>query len=536
MKFQLADVSARRLLEFETEADLDQPLMTVDRHASSTLALDGVRYAFTPGGQLQGGNDGVSLALPDRSLNVIVGPSGSGKSMVSQLVMGRLIPQAGSVTYGDHSISEMSQANRAQIFSHMPQSLAMVSGTILDNLNFGLPGDALISPEVRSDEVRAWIDRTGVGFFAREKALDMRPDSAAEALVGDDLAGERARLRDGIGAKLGMALVPFGQDALIPHLTMLENLTSSAADPDRVARRTFSRSGFQFLEELSHEPGAEPLIRLGRHVVARTQAILLRCPTYDSYIELAPFHIRPETWQLRVDLAGLAASKPADAADDLRTRGELLLIGLTAKPQEADEDAVRDCQSAMAGAAVPAVRTACRERFGSALEPLDETKLNTSLTWRDNLLFAAPHAANTPAARGLDQFLVEALADTPLDGELLRGGLGYEIGRQGKRLSGGQRQLICLCRAILRDTPVLLLDEPTAALDPTRREGVNMLLRDVARERCVVVITHDADLARIADQVLMMRSGQLWAHGTFSHLSERDADFRSLVRLDGALA
>src|SRR5262249_5885054 len=83
------------------------------------------------------------------------------------------------------------------------------------------------------------------------------------------------------------------------------------------------------------------------------------------------------------------------------------------------------------------------------------------------------------------------------------------VGERGITLSAGERHRITLARALLRNPPILVLDEPTAALDPeTEREIINSL-RNALRGRTAIVITHRSSLASIADQVITLEGGKL---------------------------
>jgi ABC transporter len=81
---------------------------------------------------------------------------------------------------------------------------------------------------------------------------------------------------------------------------------------------------------------------------------------------------------------------------------------------------------------------------------------------------------------------------------------GYrtQVGERGRLLSGGQRQRIALARAVLRDAPVLILDEPTAGLDPVSARALMPLLGTAMAGRTIIVITHDPALAAAADDIL----------------------------------
>lgn len=535
LKFQLADVSARRLLEYETERepDEDAPADGAGEAGASPLPIlvDRVRYTYAPGGQPQGGADGISLRIAPRSLNVIVGPSGSGKSMLSQLLMGRLKPVAGQIRYGDSDIGRLSRRQRSLIYSYMPQSLAVIAGTIEDNIRFGRPEVEPSNGDRLDDETLAWIDRSAVGRFAREKALDMPPLDIGADDLAQDVRTLRRDLRERVASEAGVGLSSFATRPLVPHFSVLEHLTASAAHPEAVLPLAFSRNGMRAMDRIASHRGAERIIEFGRHVIGQTQHMLVRCPSHDAYNELAPHRLQPPVWELRSALS----EGPMDARDPAM-RGELMLAGLTATPREADAATARRLIEDFGGDDLGEVREAVQRHFAPALEPISEDRINIGLNWRDNLLFGTPETLNTPAVRAVDQVLLKAVAETAFDRRLLLSGLRYQLGRKGRGLSGGQRQLISLCRTFLQGCPVLVFDEPTAALDPRHRGEINALLRAATDRHTVIAITHDAELARLADQVVMVKDGQVHAVGSFEELARGSAEFRNLTNSPEAAA
>jgi len=159
-------------------------------------------------------------------------------------------------------------------------------------------------------------------------------------------------------------------------------------------------------------------------------------------------------------------------------------------------------------------------------EPFQTGRINSRLCWRDNLLFAAPTSSNSRLQTEIDAILLEQIADNPLSKMLMACGFSYRVGRQGKKLSGGQRQRVCLGRSLLQDARVYILDEPTSALDPQGRRQVNEYLKERASSSTIIAITHDRDLAQIADQVLMVHDGRLLAAGTYKMLMKQNDEFR----------
>lgn len=83
------------------------------------------------------------------------------------------------------------------------------------------------------------------------------------------------------------------------------------------------------------------------------------------------------------------------------------------------------------------------------------------------------------------------------------------VGQRGRALSGGQRRRVAMARALLQDAPVLILDEPTAGLDPDAARALVAPLRALARDRATLLITHDRELVAAADEVVVLQGGRL---------------------------
>lgn len=107
-------------------------------------------------------------------------------------------------------------------------------------------------------------------------------------------------------------------------------------------------------------------------------------------------------------------------------------------------------------------------------------------------------------------------------------GLDTMAGDGGKRLSGGERQRIAIARAILKDAPVIVLDEATAFMDPENEEKMNAAIEEVIRGKTQFVIAHRLETICGADQICVMKKGELIDTGTHEELLERCAEYEKL--------
>jgi hypothetical protein len=108
---------------------------------------------------------------------------------------------------------------------------------------------------------------------------------------------------------------------------------------------------------------------------------------------------------------------------------------------------------------------------------------------------------------------------------------GYDtlVREQGNNFSGGQRQRLSIARAILRDAPILILDEPTASLDVESEAEVMHAINKLIVGRTVLTISHRLSTLGNVDEILVMRDGQVVEQGSFKELKEKQGVFAALL-------
>jgi ATP-binding cassette subfamily B protein len=140
----------------------------------------------------------------------------------------------------------------------------------------------------------------------------------------------------------------------------------------------------------------------------------------------------------------------------------------------------------------------------------------------ENIRYGRPTATD-------DEVLRAAIAARCDFVESLPDGLATMVGDRGVKLSGGQRQRIAIARAFLKDAPILLLDEATAALDSESEEAIREALSRLMRGRTVIAIAHRLATLRNFDRVVVLKNGAIIEDGQPDRLMRKDGHYRQLV-------
>ncbi|WP_247948128.1 ABC transporter ATP-binding protein [Streptococcus constellatus] len=148
-------------------------------------------------------------------------------------------------------------------------------------------------------------------------------------------------------------------------------------------------------------------------------------------------------------------------------------------------------------------------------------------TIENNILFGKPQATKeemiTAAKKACCHDFISALPD----------GYQTKIGEGGATLSGGEKQRISIARAILKDAPIVILDEATASVDPENERELQQAISELTKNKTILMIAHRLNTVRGADQILVLENGQIVQRGKHQELIQQEGLYRRFVEIRG---
>jgi ATP-binding cassette subfamily B protein len=264
-----------------------------------------------------------------------------------------------------------------------------------------------------------------------------------------------------------------------------------------VARMTEAIATLLLPHELRDHPEAEPLVKAGAAIAFNN--VSFRYPGGMQVFERFSLRLQPGQ---RVGLVGQSGGGKSSLFVLLQRFYDVQQGSITIDGQ----DISRVTQQSL--------------REAISVVPQDISLFHRSIL--ENIRYGRPTATD-------DEVLRAAIAARCDFVESLPDGLATMVGDRGIKLSGGQRQRIAIARAFLKDAPILLLDEATAALDSESEEAIREALGRLMRGRTVIAIAHRLATLRSFDRVVVLKAGKIIEDGPPDRLMQGQGPYRELV-------
>lgn len=395
------------------------------------------------------------------------------------------------------SVTEERQRTQADLMTQVEESLT-VSAAQLNKLL----GTAPHRQALFEDTSRRLVDlemRARLAGRWRTAAMNVTFASVPAAIyLAAGFAGPESGLT--VGTVIAFTTL---QVAIFRPITGLLNMSA-----DWIASLALLSRIFEYLDLPIEVPAPERPVRLPRGTLAgdvRFEGVHYRYPTGETdVLRGIDLHIPPGTSAAMVGETGSGKSTLASLLARLAdpTRGRVLIDGVD----------LRDVEPTDLTRAVGMVS--------------QETYL-THGTIRDNLHAAKPDATDAELWAALDAARVAHLVRELPDG------LDTLVGSRGYRFSGGERQRVAIARTLLRDPPVLVLDEATSSLDNTTEQELQEALDRLSHGRTTLTIAHRLSTVQNADRIYVMAAGEVIEQGTHASLIAAGGAY---ARLAGAAA
>ena len=149
-------------------------------------------------------------------------------------------------------------------------------------------------------------------------------------------------------------------------------------------------------------------------------------------------------------------------------------------------------------------------------------------TIEENIGYAKPDATH--------EEVVDAARAANIHDDIMAMAQGYDtrVGERGLRLSGGQKQRIAIARAILRKSPIIILDEATASVDVQTEQQIQKAIAGIAGQRTILAIAHRLSTVRSADMILVIQDGRIAESGTHESLMAENGIYAGMNRIQSA--
>ncbi len=510
--------------------------------------------------------DGASFRFPLEQHCAAVGLGNSGKDELAFLLSRLVNPTSGSLAIGDWSLPEIPEAITGRRFGYVGPHAFMFNGSVLDNLCYALKHQPLplaedaLTPERRHERELAekagnspnrsdddWIDLAALGLDSEEQliariievleavefdeeiyqfGLQSFVDQSADVGLAGRIMQARAQLRDRLKDRAVARLVePFDQERYNLNMAVSENLLFGTVYGEGVnAEQIIEQPGIQ---RILDETGlSQTFLEAGAQITEIMLDLFSDVEPGSELFEQFSFigaDDLPQFNQLLNDIRQQGLENLPQASQQRLKSLPLKLIvarhrlGLITEPIQQKILEARDRIHELAQS----------ESLG--IEFFDEDSYNPRVPVQDNILFGKLAYGQAHAQEKVSALIADVVESLELRDDIIRAGLGFEVGVSGGRLSAIQRQKLGLARALLKAPDLLVINEALSSFDSASERRLIGNVRRQMESRGILWILGRVQLAEAFDSVMVMERGKLVDQGSFEDLQQASEHFRQLL-------
>ncbi len=547
--YQDATVRYRQIME-TFNMPIDHPLLPEGRdpHAfKGEIIFKNAGFTVDSGVKLL---DNINLTIQPNEQIALVGFSGSGKSTLALLIAQLYDVNSGSILLDNVDITTLCKADINRNITMISQKPFIFTGTIRENLLYSVmacsdghqlpPERALLLQAIKDVGLEEDILRFGFNTIVpverilplKQKLLSMR------RIISSDLK-----------AQFSKVVEPYNINNFLSYSTIRDNIIfgDSLSDKYGMDNLPSTKEFDVLLKKFNLE---ERLLNLGYTVAQATVDILRDLGDDEFFFQGSP--MEPEELER---FSQLITSTKGQLPSKKKEKNLLMNLALRFIPAKHNitslapglADVILKTRHYFLNEIIHLDMAACMHatkqlKDKGTIVPLPQFEENRdfiaycpseylySHSLRDNILFGALKLELRDNQELLDLALAAFQREGLLD-EILDIGLDFNVGSQGDRLSGGQKQKLAIARSFLKESPILIMDEATASLDNTSQAKVQNFLEEHYRgNRTVIAVIHRLDLTPSYDRIVVLKAGAMIEQGTYDELMAKKGAFYELAQ------
>jgi len=460
--------------------------------------------------------DKINFSLKPGEHIALVGFSGSGKSTLAQCI-GQLYKYTdGHVLMGSKEVSDLTKKDMIHNIGFVSQAPFIFTGTIEDNLLYSClakTDENNVMPNI--DDIIGVLQQTGVFVDVLGFGLNAILVYDQDTNLVSDIIRVRQNFQHNFGEALADYVEFFDENKYLYYSSIAENIIFGSPNHTSFAENNLSQNEY-FRKFLNTAELFRPLLSLGVDLSKQTVDILGNMPAEAVFFDQSP--IASDELEEHKDLVNRLKTKKLHQLST-KDQDRLLNIALRFIPGKHKMIALPPILETL----ILEGRALFRENISiddpNAITSYQMAHFIYSQSILNNIFFGKITTSNPMAQEKINQSIIHLLIEEDLLETIIEIGLKFQVGSQGDRLSGGQRQKLAIARVFLKKPKILIMDEATSALDNKSQTRIQNLIETRWKgKNTLISVVHRLDIIKKFDKVAVMKAGKIGEIGTYEEL------------------